>query len=199
VEEIPGKTRAHAGEGIGLVKAASLVKEETMGMLFSTGPTLEILNMLNQHFGTTNINNIRGSKNNYLGWPLGNGTFAFASGLGLVPSSHPGNWNKWLDLLDKHHNKKNSANPAEICATTVGNAINDALNNNNCTAIEFYAIPDNSGDNHISVEAFNFSDGKNKITKVINVYTLTHDKLAKTVSAQRVYKTRSRTRGAKAK
>jgi hypothetical protein len=152
-----------------------------MGMLFNSGPTLDILSKLNSYYGAGNIDSIRNTIGNYLNWPPGGagGTYAFAQNLGLVPAQNAANWQTWLGLLEVHDNAKKGG--AEKCVRTVGDAIHAGLDpTNNYQAIEFFAVPEDSGvSSHISVEAFPVIDSAGNKTLVINAYTLTHDKLAR--------------------
>lgn len=152
-----------------------------MGMLFNSGPTLDILSKLNSYFGAANIGTVRGTKASYQNWPPNGGTYNFLNGLNppLIPSSNPQNWKAWLGLLELHDNGKKGN--SEKCVRTVGNAIYAGLNDNTYQAIEFFAVPEDSGKyNHISVEAFDVVDFAGNKTLVINAYTLTYDKLANT-------------------
>jgi hypothetical protein len=155
-----------------------------MGMLFNSAATLDILKQLNKYYGAGNINSIRGTAANYQLWPLLAGTYDFvthlptplvptATGLDGLPAAPA--WKKFLHFLDTHPNQKKRG--GEFCATTVGNAIYEALNNINCLAIEFFAVPDASNTKHISVDTFDPVDIKKHTTKTITVYTVPYDKL----------------------
>jgi hypothetical protein len=140
---------------------------------------LNLLGQLNTYFGVSNINYIRNTMANYQGWPLANGTYAFAGTVGISISSSSGdtNWRKWLKHLDNHVNAKATI-AGELCATTVGNAISKGLDmNNGYQAIEFFAIPDKGSTHHISVETVDITDVNKNKTLIINIYTVTFDKL----------------------
>lgn len=153
-----------------------------MGMLFNSSATLDILTKLNVYFGPANIGTIQNTRGNYQNWPPGGlgSTYPFAQGIGLVPAQNSGNWQAWLNLLEVHDNAKKGG--AEKCVKTVGDAIYKGLDPaNGYQAIEFFAVPEDAGTStHISVESFDVIDTKGNKTLVINAYTLTFDKLAKT-------------------
>jgi hypothetical protein len=154
-----------------------------MGLLFNTPATNDILQQLNVFYGAATFDSLR-VKSYYQGWPTGGrgGTYAFLAALGLTPKTggpHSGqNWRTWLGLLDFHENAKKM--PTEICARTVGNAIFDALDDRNFHQVEFFAVPDPAGLDHISVAVSDITAANGDKTKVITVYTLTFDKLATT-------------------
>jgi hypothetical protein len=157
-----------------------------MGMLFNTQNTAKIVGLINNYFGLGKLGAL--NPNDFLNWPIPaaqGGTYGYARGKGLHFSTDPGadaNWKHWLDRFDLHKNSKKGN--SEYTATTVGNAIADAINNN-LTQIEFFAVPDDvPGSNHISAEAGNVTDPANNVCKWITVFTLTHDKVAN--STQRV-------------
>jgi hypothetical protein len=59
-----------------------------MGMLFNTEGTLDILQKLNDYFGSGNIDAHRGEAADFQNWPravAAGGTFKIASDKGLVP------------------------------------------------------------------------------------------------------------------
>ena len=152
-----------------------------MGMLFNTPATLDILQKLNTFYGASNFNSLRANAAHYSNWPPSGGTHAFASTLGIVPSVgglSQQNWRTWLGLLELHDNQRRAA--GEKCVRTVGDAIHAALIDNAFHHVEFFAVPEPNGLNHISVDVSNITDVNGSQTKIITVYTLTYDQLAST-------------------
>jgi hypothetical protein len=151
-----------------------------MGMLFNSANTTKILQMLDHYFGPGQLPNL--NANDFLHWPLANGTYSYLAGKGLYfPQDQTlnGKWKTWLGKFDKHLNQKKGNN--EKTATTVGNAINYAISNN-LTQIEFFAVPDNIPQStHISAEAGQVADPGGAVSEWITLYTLTHDKVSNTV------------------
>jgi hypothetical protein len=151
-----------------------------MGMLFNTANTAKILQMLDNYFGPGQLPNL--NANDFLNWPLANGTYNYLAGKGLYfpqDQTLDQKWMKWLDKFDKHLNEKKGKN--ENTATTVGNAISSAISNH-LTQIEFFAVPDDiPNSTHISAEAGQVTDPAGNVSEWITIYTLTHDKVSNTV------------------
>ena len=143
-----------------------------MGAYFNTPGTLQILQLLNNHFADANFQNQVVPNANQYSADLQDTTVSsatFCTKYKLMPADKNvvQHWKKWLNYFDAHDT--NTGNATRIA---ISNAINDA----NCTGIEFYAVPNKQWGGATPTK---FDDNVNagKYMLIITVMTPTYDKL----------------------
>ena len=138
-----------------------------MGALFNTTRTRRIVQMLNDAYGPDGLQDVRNNDAQQIA-ELGLSAtssydFCFQRGLAFATSDRNGNarWKKWLDVFDANGGQQARA------------AMADAIADNNCTAIEFFAVPDRS----FRVVALPLQGHGPHYTLTITAYTPTIDEL----------------------
>jgi hypothetical protein len=153
-----------------------------MGMYFNTPATTFLLQTLNARYGTsgTGLSAHRGDSGAYSNAALSLKQIWLTFGVSLNVSGSPNgeaNWEAWLDGIVNIDNGLD----------TVQNAIKKAmvyyLGDQNCIAIEFFAVPSKQILAHFPPHVPDPSTGK--YSYVITVETVTYDKVASFVRETR--------------
>lgn len=106
-----------------------------MGMIFNSSSTLKIIEKLNHRFGSANFGNVNGANRDatVLARAVDTHTKATTLAINLPGADDINRWKKWLDKMDA------GGHTQPILDGMIG-----FLKDNNCVAIEFYAIESNA-------------------------------------------------------
>ena len=128
-----------------------------MGMLFNSDGTLRILKLLTETFSGHNFTNLKNDAmfKAALGQPVAT-TSTYSAAQMIHVDQDPGdagnniasqpsvttNWGKWLNYLDAHSGNDTDNNGVTMSTVQwVRTTIENALNDNNCIGVEFFAVP----------------------------------------------------------
>jgi hypothetical protein len=149
-----------------------------MGMLFNTDNTLQVLSLLNGRYNDKNIDNVRTDVQILRDYRTYKSIHSVAKALGLTNNKVDANWKQWLDAVDAHD--QGAAKGGVVIREAIAGFLEEA----DCSAIEFFAVPSNQLQILFPPKVPD-PKGPNKYSRIITVETLTYDKVAAFVRAQR--------------